>query len=336
MIEKQPLSHQRIIDCLNTHYGIKVTSLTFLPLGADINASVYKAEAHDQSSYFIKLKHGHHHDISTTLIALLHDAGIKHIISPIKSNHVQPLQYIDDYTLIVYPFVAGQDGFSRDLTEDQWVSLGKVMRQIHEIDVPLSLQPLIRRESYSPTWREVVRALYVRIESEPSIDETSLKLMTFMKNHAVSIHKIVDRAERLSHRIKDQSPEFVLCHSDIHGGNVLIDGNDNIYVVDWDDPIMAPKERDLMFIGGGVANVWNRSHEEEFFYKGYGKTEINMEILAYYRYERIVEDIAVYGQQLLLTSVGGQDRIQSYQHFLAQFEPQGVVEIAFKTDEKLR
>jgi spectinomycin phosphotransferase len=90
-----------------------------------------------------------------------------------------------------------------------------------------------------------------------------------------------------------------------------------------------------MFIGGGVANVWNQSHEKSLFYRGYGKTEVNMEILAYYRHERIVEDIAEYGQQLLLTTAGGQDRIESYKHFIAQFGPQGVVEIAFKTDEGL-
>lgn len=34
-------------------------------------------------------------------------------------------------------------------------------------------------------------------------------------------------------------------------------------IVDWDEPIMAPKERDLMFIGGGVANVWNDPSEIE-------------------------------------------------------------------------
>ena len=334
MIE-QPLSDQRIIDCLNTDYGIKVAKLTFLPLGADMNASVYKAEAHDQSSYFIKLKRGHHHDISATMIALLHDAGIQQIIPPIKTNHGQPIQHIGDFTLIVSPFVEGQDGFSRDLTDDQWVTLGKVMRQIHEIDVPSSIQLMIRRENYSPKWREAVRSLYAHIESEPSTDEISSKLMTFMKNHAVVIHRLVDRAEQLGKQIQDQLPEFVLCHSDIHGGNVLMDENDIIYMVDWDDPIMAPKERDLMFIGGGVANIWNRPHEEKFFYQGYGKTEINMAILAYYRHERIVEDIALLGQQLLLTSVSDQNRIESYKHFLAQFEPQGVVEIAFKTDENL-
>ena len=127
----------------------------------------------------------------------------------------------------------------------------------------------------------------------------------------------------------------MLCHSDIHGGNLLIDSDNTIYIVDWDDPIMAPKERDLMFIGGGVANVWNKPHEEALFYKGYGKTEINLTILAYYRHERIVEDIALYGQDLLLTRAGGENRREMYKHFIAMFEENGVVDIAFKTDESL-
>ena len=49
---------------------------------------------------------------------------------------------------------------------------------------------------------------------------------------------------------------------------MLIDGKGDLYIVDWDAPIMAPKERDLMFIGGGVANVWNNPHEEDCFIKG--------------------------------------------------------------------
>jgi len=32
---------------------------------------------------------------------------------------------------------------------------------------------------------------------------------------------------------------------------------------------------------------------------------------------------------------GGKDRIKWYEQFIAQFDPQGVVEIAFKTDEDL-
>jgi spectinomycin phosphotransferase len=175
--------------------------------------------------------------------------------------------------------------------------------------------------------------LYTSIKVESSGDEIALKLWAFMKENARAIHRLVDRAEQLAKLIQNESPKFVLCHSDIHGGNVLIDGNNTIYIVDWDDPMMAPKERDLMFMGGGVANVWNKSHEEALFYKGYGKAQINKAILAYYRHERIVEDIALYGQDLLLTLAGGENRAEMYKHFIAMFEPKGVVDIAFKTDE---
>lgn len=324
-----------LIDCLNSKYGIAATTITFLPLGADINASVYKAETYDGRSYFVKVKYGHHSDISVTLLALLQASGIQQIIPPIKTIDGKLTQYINDFTLIVYPFVDGQNGFCYNLSDDQWVALGKAMKQVHELIIPLSIKDQIMKETYSSNWREAVRSLVDHIDGNPYGDEAALKLQRFIKEHREVIHRLVNRAESLSQKIKEQLPEFVLCHSDIHGGNVLIDGNGAIFIVDWDNPIMAPKERDLMFIGGGVANIWNNPREEEFFYKGYGKTKINMVILTYYRHERIVEDIAEYGQALLLTSAGGEDRLQMYQHFKDMFEPNGVVDIAFKTDEKL-
>lgn len=335
MLEKQTALEQCIVECLITDYGIHVSTLTFLPLGADINASVYKAEAHDGSSYFVKLKSSHHQDISHLIIDLLQDAGIKQIIPVLKTLHNHPTQRIGDFTSTVSPFIKGHDGFRKDLTSDQWVAFGKVLRQIHEIEVPPSVQTILKKESYSPKWREAVRQLCCFIETERRGDESAVQLVAFMKRHAASIHRLVERAEQLGQKLQKQSPGFSLCHSDIHGGNLMMDVNDAIYMVDWDAPIMAPKERDLMFIGGGVGNVWNQPHEKALFYKGYGKTDVNREILAYYRHERIVEDIAVYSQQLLLTTKGGQDRIESYKHFVAQFEPNGVVEIAFKTDEGL-
>lgn len=333
MLEKPKVSEQSIVDCLIANYGIKVSTLKFLPIGADMHASVYKAQGCDQSSYFVKLKRSYNPDISSPIIDLLQDAGIRQIIPIFKTIDNLPTQRIDEFTLTVSPFIEGQDGFNRALKDDQWVTFGKTLSTVHEIEVPPSIQSMLRRESYSPQWREAVRSLYAHIESEPRGDEVAVQLWLFMRQQATSIHRLVERAEQLAQKLKKKSFEFVLCHSDIHGGNLLMDENDAIYIVDWDSPIMAPKERDLMFIGGGVASFWNQPHEEDLFYKGYGKKEVNMEILAYYRHERIVEDIAIYGQQLLLTTAGNQDRLESYKHFVAQFEQQGVVEIAFKTDE---
>jgi len=331
MLIHQAPENKDIIDCLKTAYGIKLNTLTFLPIGADMNASVYKAEAEDHVSYFVKLKHRHNHDLGISVVQLLHQAKIKEIIPPIINKSNQPTQKLNDFTLIVYPFIAGQDGFNKRLSDQQWQSLGKALRQIHDIDVPNCLKNQLRQETYTPKWRQIVSSFYDRFNASPEGDEIALKLLKFVKGHMHSIYKLVDRAEELAQIVKNESPKFVLCHSDIHGGNVLIDNN-ALYIVDWDDPIMAPKERDLMFIGGGVANVWNKPSEEAFFYQGYGPTEINKNLLSYYRHERIVEDIGEYAQQLLLTTSGGENRAQMYQHFIDMFKPNGVVDIAFRTE----
>lgn len=333
MLVNQALSESTIIDCIYRHYGIKIISLSFLPLGADINATIYKAQAQNKSNFFVKIKRGHHPDIAITTMQLLHKAGIQQVIFPVKTIEGQPIQPLHNFTLILYPFIEGQDGFTSALTNEQWLKLGKTLRQVHEINVPPPIQEQIRRETFSSKWRDIVRSLYPRIEAKPIGDKVALNLLDFMRKNIKIIQRLVDRAEQLAQNLQNQSLQFVFCHSDIHGGNVLISNDDTIYIVDWDAPIMAPKERDLMFIGGGVANVWNKPQEEAVFYKGYGQIEINRTILAYYRHERIVEDIAEYGQELLLKTVNSENRLEMYQHFVAMFEPNGVIDIAFHTDE---
>ena len=329
--------HQHLIDCLNVNYGMDVIKLTHLPLGADTTASKYKAQtSNPSSSYFVKLKRGDvQKDISNVITTLLRDAGITHIIPTLKTLKGNMTQHLQDGALTVFPFIEGKDGFTRDLTEDQWVTLGHVMRQIHDLSIPPEIQSTIRKESYSPKWRQAVRSFYPLLETEPKGDDIAIKSLAFMKEHKSTIQRLVDRADQLAQEAVTQSCPFVLCHSDIHGGNVLIGEDTSLYIVDWDDPIIAPKERDLMFIGGGVANVWNKSFEEDLFYQGYGKTDINKILLAYYRHERIVEDIAVYTKLLLLNDAGGHKRYEWYDQLTSQFDPQGVVEIAFKTYEAL-
>ena len=91
----------------------------------------------------------------------------------------------------------------------------------------------------------------------------------------------------------------------------------------------------LMFIGGGVGGIWNTPREETLFYKGYGGKDISLTALTYYRYERIVEDVAEFSQQILLTIEGGADRERSLRKFNSIFLPNQVLEIAYKTDQIL-
>lgn len=330
---REDFSDRRMIEWLNTFYGIEVSTLTPLFLGADINAFLFKVQGHDQKSYFVKLKRGRSHDIGVKIVDFLHTKDIQQIVPPVKTSQGQTTQILDEFTLTVYPFIEGLNGFNQSLTDNQWLTLGQALKKVHTINLPPEIQNQIRKETYSSKWRDFVRSIYGYIKIQPSPDEWAEKFVQDMKKYEKEIHYLVERAELLGRQICQKSLKFVLCHSDIHGGNVLIDANGFLYLVDWDAPIMALKERDLMFIGGGVANVWNDPHEEKLFYEGYGKTEIDMPVLAYYRHERIVEDVAEFAQALILTT-NGENRPFMYQQFNAMFEPSGVVDIAFKTMAK--
>ena len=161
----------------------------------------------------------------------------------------------------------------------------------------------------------------------------AVKLAAFLQTKREQVLDLVDRAERLAQVLKARPPEFVVCHSDLHAGNILIDANGTFYIVDWDNPILACKERDLMFSGGGQGFRGHTPQEEEMlFYQGYGPTPIDPVALAYYRYERIVQDIAVYCEQLFLSDEGGEDREQSLYYLASNFSPNGVLEITYQSD----
>ncbi|HGU7254162.1 TPA: aminoglycoside O-phosphotransferase APH(9)-Ia [Legionella pneumophila] len=322
---------QQLIKLLKVYYGIDIHAVQLIVGGADMNAFGYKADS-ESNSYFVKLKYGHHYEINLSIIRLLYDSGIKEIIFPIYTRDTKLFQQIDHFKIIVYPFIDAPNGFTQNLTEKQWQQLGKVLRQIHETSVPTAIQQRLRKETYSPKWREMVRSFYNKIGFDDSDDQITADFKSFFNQKIDSIHRLVDSSEELSQKIQPDLDKYVLCHSDVHAGNVLVVNEESIYIIDWDEPMLAPKERDLMFIGGGIGNVWNKHHEIDYFYEGYGKTNVDKIILSYYRHERIVEDIAVYGQDLLSRDQNDESRLESFKHFKSMFDPNNVVEIALSSD----
>lgn len=90
-----------------------------------------------------------------------------------------------------------------------------------------------------------------------------------------------------------------------------------------------------MFINGGIGASWSEPENIALFYQGYGQAAVNQSALAHYRYERIVQDIASYSQQLLLTDAGGADRESGLGKLANQFTPNGVIAHAYRTENIL-
>jgi spectinomycin phosphotransferase len=331
MLEKPVLADHSILSSVQDVYGLQVARVTFLPLGADVNTAVYRVDSMDKTAYFLKLRKGNFAEITVTLPLFLKAQGIQAILAPLKTRDRQFWTELDAYKVVLYPFVEGKNGYEAALSDSQWVDFGAALKAIHSTLLPPELARLIQPETYSPHYRELVKVFQAQAEKTTFDDPTAAKLAEFMRSRRSEIDALIAHADQLGRNLQARSPHLVLCHSDIHAGNLLLGAKDALYIVDWDNPIFAPKELDLAMVGGST--IWNSARQEALFYQGYGQVKIDPAALAYYHYERIILDIAEFCKQLFLTTGGGVDREQSYQYFTSNFLPNHEVEIAFKTDK---
>jgi spectinomycin phosphotransferase len=332
MLEKPDISDTLLLSAVENAYGLRAAQITFLPLGADWNTAVYRLAAADGTSYFLKLRKSSFAAIVVDVPHFLYAHGNSAIIPPLETNTGQYWTSLGENTLILYPFIEGQDGYRQALSERQWNDFGAALKRIHDTQLPPSLSRFIPQEDFSPRWRRIVTGFQEQVESQPYDEPVAAKAAALMKANRAVVSHLVNRCEELASRLQAQPLDLVLCHSDMHAGNLLINPSGRLYIVDWDNPMFAPKERDLILIGGGGGDLWTSPRSEQLFYQGYGRTRLDPAALSYFRYERIIEDIAAYCEQILSYPGGGDDRENSYRYFSSQFLPNHEIDIACRTD----
>lgn len=333
MLEKPNIEDDRIIECLASAYGLKIGRLVFLPLGADLNTAVYRATTTEQANYFLKLRRDNFHPSSVTVPHHLSKVGMAQVIAPIATQSGTLWTTVEPYRLILFPFVVGRDGFERPLTNHQRIEFGTALKKFHTTVFPEGVIEGVKQGTFSPRWPSVVRHYLTVVEQQSFTDPVAVELAHFLQTKRQATEQLVARSEQLAAQLKAQPLPSILCHGDMHGWNMLVGENGRFYIVDWDTLIFAPKERDLMFIG---CSLGGRGHtlaqETALFYEGYGATDLNETVLAYYRYERIVEDIALYCQQIFLSNEGGEDRRQALTYLRSNYEPNRTIALAQRLD----
>jgi spectinomycin phosphotransferase len=332
MREKPSLADDALVACLRDEFGLPATAVAFLPIGADPGTAVYRVVADDGTAYFLKLRRGAFDEVTVAIPRLLADQGVAAAIAPVRTADGRLRAELGDFAVILSPYVEGLDGLRTELSDEQWRALGEALRAIHSTAVPAALAERIPPESYGPHWRDAVRAFQAQAEDARFDEPAAARAAELLRAERARITGLVERAERLADVAARGAPRPVLCHGDIHGGNVLVGADGRLRVVDWDTVALAPRERDLELVGAGIGGGWSSARERPAFARGYGPVELDPDVLAYYRYERIVEDVAVSCQQLLGTTEGGENRAQELELLLRLFKPGELVERVLRDD----
>jgi spectinomycin phosphotransferase len=188
------------------------------------------------------------------------------------------------------------------MTQRQWNSFGNLLAQVHAAPLPVTLDDHLPEEDFShATLPSVTQAVDRGLRSDViSADETVQALAKeWRAGLADRIHVLLAAADDLGCRLRAESPRHVLCHGDPHVGNVLlVDGTP--WLLDWDDAMLAPKERDLVLLKGGMGGYGPANPTEQaWFDDGYGSAAVDPVLLTYYRCTRAVEDVVDFAHQIL-------------------------------------
>jgi len=222
------------------------------------------------TSYFLKLVYAKEHietyKRSFPLIQHLCNHGIDFISQIIKTKENHLFSEFDGAILGVFIWINGV------LTETDETKIPEYQMLAKVYTVPTD-GLCIPREDFSSNISDVFYKQW------KSLNDT--QLLALLEKNRVKIER---RAQRLKHFAKlcqtqSENTPFFITHGDA-GGNLIVDG-DKYFIVDWDNPLLAPPERDAWVM---CSKDWAREAFQTALCDNGIKHTLRTEILAYYCY----------------------------------------------------
>jgi spectinomycin phosphotransferase len=323
------ISNETIRACLRQHYALGDFELLFMPLGEDTLAWAYRVEPASGAPQFLKLRRGQFNQPSLDVPFFLHKLGVDTAVAPLPNDAGALWTPFGEDVLVLYPFVEGRMGASGGLSDAQWVALGQATRRMHDAPLPPGLMTTLRRERFVPDYREPLHEVTQLVAADALTDDLGRELAQFWRAHTEQIESLVARAGSLGESLRARELPHVLCHADLHTYNVLAGDGGRLWIVDWDEVTFAPRERDLMFVIGGISAKLVTPQTEALFFEGYGPYTLNRDALAYYHTAWAVQDIGSYAERVVLmpelTEAARRDALDI---LVSLFAPGEIVEIA--------
>lgn len=280
-----------IVAWVGEDFGIELEKLDRVEHGADVAAAVWRGTAADGRAYAVKWSGGG--SAAGLLVpALLASAGVQGITAPVRARSGELSTERDGRRLSVVPWISDEHSFDSEMTEARWRSYGAVLAAVHAA----SVEAEIPQETYDHArWTRAALELPEQLVG----DELVQRLAAVWRTERERIRVIVDQTNALGRELAGETVPFVLCHADPHRGNVLLTG-DQAWLIDWDDAMFSPRERDLMFALSGVSFFGPTTDQERaWFFDGYGPVDLDERRVAYHHGVRALDDLVSWSEQAL-------------------------------------
>jgi spectinomycin phosphotransferase len=336
MRHPQELTVSQIAEVLAQAYGVQAVQVVQRPAGADAGATVYQVVDVDGGRWWLKCRRYAVGDAVWNVLQYLRaQLQLEEVAAPVAALDGAPAVLARGLQWTLFAYVEGQSGFEAALSQAQWRRLGQVLRSVHEAELPSALVASLAEPRLEDDLAvERVGAWLQQGDAQwPVPDALAERYRQLWRLYRPLIADVWARCVQLRAQLAGQGAPSVLCHGDLHAGNVLLRDDGGLCLIDWDGMLRAPRERDLMFIGAGVGGRWGRD-EPPGFREGYGEVSLDPVRLAYYRHWRILHDVQEFHDLLLEPGAAGRppsQRLQALRYMEDQFAPNNVVDAAARS-----
>ncbi|WFE54518.1 phosphotransferase [Micromonospora sp. WMMD1155] len=295
MIEDVP---RRVAEQVRAGFGLSISAMELVTHGADQRARLWLARTVDGGRYAVKLSGGGT-AAGLVVTAYLADQGVPGIAAPLRTRDGGLSVDHDGWRLSVVPWVSDQRALDGPMTDAHWRAYGEVLAAVHAVPVTERLRRLLPTGGAAyPSIVASTRAVAERLRDPAG--PLAAELARQWSAVADRVDALTRHVERLAADQGIGPGPDVVCHGDPHLGNLLLGADGQVWLIDWDDAVLAPPECDLMFVVGGVlAFAPVSAAEQEAALAGYGPVDIDSARLAWFLAVRALDDLSDWTRQAL-------------------------------------
>ena len=338
-------------------FGIPLIGVRPTGLGADARATLWRGETADGAAYAVKASSAPQPGL--VVADFLASRGVPGVPAPVRTAAgalTSPLS--DGAAISVVPWIEGRRAIETGLDLAQWRAFGEVLGAVHRSPPSPPLvggsdgEGLLPRDLHDPhvevrRAREFGDRLADTLRHAPN-DPLLGELSDLWHLHGSRVLEVAVLAEATAtDALAWQDVQPVICHADPHHGNLLLpparpgrSGGCGVWLVDWDDAVLAPREADLIFVVVGVYSFAPITKTEVgWFFEGYTRAsggvtlaDLDETRLTHYRSTRALTDFldfadAVFADDVLDLTPDLADRATALRIAAGALSPEGLVTI---------
>ena len=246
MKEALSLPDERLQNTTSKNFNLDIIDLKFIPMGE--SSWLYKARTNKGDEVALKVQRNINPAVDEAR-RLLVQQNYNHapqvyltvngqVQAPMGELYVSIEDYIDHHDIKAY----------NAMPDASYLALlGKSLRELHGLAPPDQKASQIPVETFNPMYRKPTQQMIMDFKEWATSKDIARPTLDLLTNKAQIIEDLFARSVKLGINLAAQDLPLYLTHGDVHFANTIEATDGKLYLIDWDNAMMARPAHDLMY-----------------------------------------------------------------------------------------